>query len=102
MRDFNILFVHVIDIICRLWRPGGARSVIAESILIKQQLLILNRSLKRAPNLRVYDRFIAGVCSMFVKPSRIVSHLELVTTGKLLDSNIRETKVDPLVKTEIH
>jgi putative transposase len=69
MRDFILLFIHVIVTICRLWRPGGARSVIAESILLKQQLLILNRSRKRAPNLRVYDRFIAGVCSMLVKPS---------------------------------
>jgi hypothetical protein len=34
MRDFAILLVHVIGTICRLWRPNGARSVIAESILI--------------------------------------------------------------------
>jgi putative transposase len=72
MRDLIILFVHIIVTIFRLWRPGGARSVIAESILFKQQLLILNRSRKRAPNLRVYDRFIAGACSMFVKPSRLI------------------------------
>jgi hypothetical protein len=40
MRDFVILLVHVNVTICRLWRPNGARSVIAESILLKQQLLI--------------------------------------------------------------
>src|SRR5262249_17482419 len=37
-------------------RPGGSdfRSVVAESMLLKQQLLILNRTRKRAPNLRTH------------------------------------------------
>jgi hypothetical protein len=34
----------------RLTRPGGVRSVLAESVLLKHQLVILNRS-RRAPNL---------------------------------------------------
>ena len=74
MRDLIILFVHVIVTICRLLRPSGARSIIAESILLKQQLLILNRSRKRAPNLRASATVsIAGVCSMFMKSSRLIS-----------------------------
>jgi hypothetical protein len=40
------------------------RSVIAESVVLKHQLLMLNRSRKRGPNLRVLDRFIAGFCSL--------------------------------------
>jgi hypothetical protein len=51
MRDLVILFVHVIAIVARLLGPGGISSVIAESVLIKQQLLILNRSRKRSPNM---------------------------------------------------
>jgi hypothetical protein len=38
--------------------------VIAESVLIKHQPLIVNRSRRRAPNLRVLDRLIAGLCSL--------------------------------------
>jgi len=38
-----------------LW-PGGIRSVVAESVLLKHQLLILNRSHQQAPNLRASDR----------------------------------------------
>jgi len=30
--------------------PGGLRSVVAESLLVKQQLLILNRSRQRSPS----------------------------------------------------
>jgi putative transposase len=84
MRDLIILFVHVIFAICRLWRPGGTRSVIAESILLKQQLLILNRSRKRAPNLRASDRFIAGVCTLFMKSSRLIRSAIVLKPSTLL------------------
>src|ERR1700681_2384000 len=36
--------------------PGGIRSVVSESVLVKQQLLILNRSRQRSGNLRTSDR----------------------------------------------
>src|SRR4030095_8896410 len=43
MRDLSVLFIHLITTIARLAGPGGARSVVAEPVLVKQQLLILNR-----------------------------------------------------------
>ena len=49
MRDLLVLLVHLITTTARLMGPGGARSVIAESLLVKHQLLILNRSRHRAP-----------------------------------------------------
>ena len=52
MRDLLILFVHAIATLVRLIGPGGVRSVVAESVLVKQQLLILNRSRPQAPKLR--------------------------------------------------
>src|SRR5215469_4372644 len=48
MRDVVILFVHLIVTVVRLARPGGLRSVVAESVLVKHQLRILNRGRKRA------------------------------------------------------
>ena len=72
MRDIIILFVHVIVTLSRLLGRGGVRSVVAESVLLKQQLLILNRSRKRSPNLRASDRFVAGLCSLFINPARRV------------------------------
>ena len=39
----------------------------AESVLVKQQLLILNRSRHRAPNLCASDRILAGVCALFTR-----------------------------------
>ena len=53
MRDLVILFVHLVVTLARLARPGGLRSVVAESISVKHQLVIVNRGRKRAPNLRM-------------------------------------------------
>ena len=72
MRDLILLVVHVLATSIRLARPGGVRSVLAESVLLKHQLLILNRSRRRAPNLRVSDRMIAGLCALLVLPRRLV------------------------------
>ena len=44
MRDPIILIVHIVTTVLRILRPGGVRAVIAESVLAKHQLLILNRS----------------------------------------------------------
>ena len=63
MRDFAILFVHLIVTLARLARPGGLRSVVAESVLVRHQLLILCRGRNRAPHLRATDRIIAGLCT---------------------------------------
>jgi hypothetical protein len=43
------------------YKPGGLRAVVGESALTRHQLLILNRSRKRAPSLRVSDRIIVLV-----------------------------------------
>jgi hypothetical protein len=59
----------------RLARPGGLRSVVAESVLMRHQFVILNRGRKRAPNLRVSDRIIAGLCTLLMRPARVLRRL---------------------------
>ena len=72
MRDLAVLFLHLLATVARLAGPGGARSVVAESVLVKHQLLILNRSRKRSPNLRPSDRVVAGLCAVFIRPGRLI------------------------------
>lgn len=55
MRHLATLLAHLICTALRLLSPGGARSVVAESMLLKHQLLILNRARERAPNLKPAD-----------------------------------------------
>jgi hypothetical protein len=84
MRDVIILLVHLIVTIVRLARPGGVRSVVAESVLVKHQLLILNRGRKRAPNLSAAERIIAGLCALFMNPARVVRSAVVLKPSTLL------------------
>ena len=84
MRDLVILFVHLIATFARLLGPGGLRSVVAESVLVKQQLLILNRSRQRSPNLRVSDRLIAGLCALLVRTPRLIRSVIVLKPSTLL------------------
>ena len=72
MRNIVILLVHLLVTLVRLTRPSGVRSVIAESVMIRHQLLILNRSRQRSPNLRISDRIVAGLCALLLLPSRLI------------------------------
>jgi putative transposase len=72
VRDLAVLFLHLLATVARLAGPGGARAVVAESVLARHQLLILNRSRKRSPNLRSSDRIVAGLCAVFVRPGRLI------------------------------
>jgi putative transposase len=84
MRDLVILFVHIIAALARLVRPGRIRSVIAESVLIKQQLLILNRSRQRSPNLRSSDRLVAGLCALLIRPALLIRSANVLKPSTLL------------------
>ncbi len=84
MRDLATLFIHLIVTINRLFGPGGARSVVAEALLVKHQFVILNRGRVRAPNLRPMDRVIAGLCTLFIRPGRLVRSAVVLKTSTLL------------------
>jgi putative transposase len=84
MRDFLVLLVHLIVLMVRLARPGGLRSVVGESVLLRHQLLIVNRGRKRAPNLRPSDRMIAGLCTRFISRVRLLRSAIILKPSTLL------------------
>src|SRR2546426_5220717 len=84
MRVLVILFVHVIATLARVLGPGGIRSVVAESVLIKQQLLIINRSQQRSPNLHSSDRLVAGLCALLIRPARLIRSAIVLKPSTLL------------------
>ena len=102
MRDFLILFVHVIVTVARLARPGGLRSVVAESAPVRHQLLVLNRGRKRAPNLRAADRIIAGLCTLFMCRVRVLHSAIVLKPSTLLHlhSVLRKRKYRMLFSPE--
>jgi putative transposase len=84
MRNLVILFVHVVATLARLLGPGGIRSVVAESVLVKQQLLILNRSRQRSPHLLTSDRLVAGLCVLLIRPARLIRSAIVMRPSTLL------------------
>ena len=72
MRDVFSLVFELLATLVKLMRPGGSRIIIAENLLLKQQLLIHSRSRQRAPNLNTHDRALLGFMSLFLSRHRIV------------------------------
>ena len=72
MHDILVVLVHSFVTVVRLIKPGGLRAVVAESALTRHQLLILNRSRKRAPSLLVSDLIIACLFTFLRRPSRML------------------------------
>src|SRR5712691_8845163 len=92
MRDLAVLFLHLLATVARLAGPGGVRAVVAESVLVKQQLLILNRSRKRSPNLRPSDRMVAGMCALLMRPGRLIRSAIVLKPSTLLSLHRALTK----------
>jgi hypothetical protein len=64
MTSLVLTLLHVAVAAVRLCRPGGVRAVIAENLLLKQQLIVLRRARRRAPNLTWSDRLFLGIAPM--------------------------------------
>jgi putative transposase len=84
MRDVIYLLFHLLTTLAKLIRPGGSRTVIAENLLLKQQLIIHSRSRQRAPNLSTQDRALLGFWSLFMNPRRIVRSAIIIKPSTLL------------------
>ena len=84
MKAVIYLLFHLLTTLAQLIRPGGSRAVIAENLLLKQQLIIHSRSRQRAPNLTTQDRAFLGFLSLFLKPRRLVRSAIIIKPSTLL------------------
>src|SRR5271168_5156046 len=71
MKLLFLLLGHLMVTLARLASPGGLRTVVAESLAVKHQLLIVKRSQRRAPNLTSLDRPMLGFYTLLVSPKRL-------------------------------
>ena len=71
MKDLLLTLLHLAVMTATLCGPGGVRAVIAENLLLKQQLIVLRRPRQRAPRLTASDRLLFGFGSLFLSPGRI-------------------------------
>lgn len=84
MKNAILLLVHLLARFAILLGTGGTRAVLVENILLKQQLLVLQRSRRRAPNLRTADRLLFGFCSQFLSPRRLIRTAIILKPATLL------------------
>ena len=84
MKDHLVLLGHLLTTVAKLLGPGGAKIIVADSLLMKQQLLVLNRSRRRAPNLSALDRFLLGFWSLFLNPRHIQRAAVIIRPSTLL------------------
>jgi len=70
MREFIILFFSMIRWSLGLLKPGGSKALVAELLLMKHQVSILNRTQTRA-KLTPWDRFLMGLGHYLVHTSRM-------------------------------
>ncbi len=72
MKHFLYLSLHLLAGVITLLGSRGTKTVLAENLLLKRQLLVLRRSRRRAPNLQVADRLVFGFCSLFLSRRRLL------------------------------
>jgi putative transposase len=71
MRDiFHFLYNWAVCIITLL-RPGGVKSVAAENLILRQQLIAMSRSRKRSPRLTQTDRTVFAFLAQIIPRTRL-------------------------------
>ena len=71
MKCLLLTLLHLTVMTATLCGPGGVRAVIAENLLLKQQLIVLRRPRQRAPRLTASDRLLFGFGALFLSRGRI-------------------------------
>lgn len=66
-----MLFLDLIRLAAKLIRPNGMSRVVAEHLILRQQLISLQRKRKRAPRLFTFDRIVIAVSSLFIRTGRL-------------------------------
>ena len=92
MKGMLLMLAHLLTTLAKLLGAGGARAIVAGSLLMKQQLLIINRSRRQAPNLTPIDRMLPGFWSLFLNPHHIQRAAVILRPSTLLNFHDRLKK----------
>jgi len=84
MKDVLLLIIHFVTLLVRLIQPGGMKAVAAENLVLKKQLLVIQRARGRAPNFTTMDRFTFGWLSMLLSTKRISRSAIIIKPSTLL------------------
>ena len=65
-------FLNFIRVWMQLLKPGGVKSIVAENITLRNQLIVLARKQKRSPRLSAIDRILFGILGSMISVKRLL------------------------------
>lgn len=84
MKTVLLLMIHLLVTLVKTAKPGGVKAVLAENVLLKHQMIVANRTRKRAPNLSAWDRFLFGLYSLLINNRRLPKLAVILRPSTLL------------------
>jgi putative transposase len=72
------LLAHLMMTVATLLGPGGVKAVVAQNLLLKQPLFMVQRRRRRAPHLGACQRVLLGFWALFLNPQRILRSAVIV------------------------
>ena len=84
MKQLCTLIFCCVRLLLILLRPGGVKALMAENLMLRQQLIIANRNRKRSPNLKFWERLILIFFTGLMHPHRLLKSAIIVKPSTLL------------------
>lgn len=84
MKTILLITVHIIVTLFKLSMPGGLRKIVAENVLIKQQLIAVKRSKRKCPDLLPVERLLFGFWAFVLDPKRLLKSAIIIKPATLL------------------
>lgn len=85
MNNTLIFIWHLLIAFVKLCAPNGYRKLVAENVALRQQLVVVSRSHKRAPKLTSTDRFLFGLCSLWMTKRRIIKNAIIIKPSTIIN-----------------
>jgi putative transposase len=84
MKTLFLLIIHFVVLIFKLLKPGGLKTVAAENLAIRQQLIVATKERHRAPPLTPLERILFGLWAMLISKHRIEKIFIIVKPDTIL------------------
>jgi putative transposase len=84
MKQIFILIFYLLRSLTMLVHPGGRKSLAIENIMLRKQLIILNRRQKRTPVLNQWEKLSLAFLTSIMNPKRLLKAAILIKPSTLI------------------
>lgn len=85
MRFLSLFAYHFVACFIKLLSPGGIKSIAAENLILRQQLIVINRTRLRSPRLTQTDRTLFAILAQIVSQHRLRKLAIIVKPATILN-----------------